>query len=924
MRIASPCAGLTLLVVCTGWLAGEARADANIDGLWSGSYSCGSGGKSKLKLEVAEEQGKLSATFSFDAQGTTGSYKLTGRLRPDNSFTLAPRQWIERPTGFTALAMEGALNPNGRMIEGRVSPCLSGAFTATRTVAEGEAPPAEAPPSPLAAGKLTGIWQGWVGCRQNRRGNTENYPVKLQAYSDGDSIGAYGTIGIYKQRNSGAGPTFDQRVVLSGKHEGGTISLRSTVLDSGGARVQLRSVAGSVANDSAIEGEVRMNGCETISLSRRGGVRPLDIPPAIAGIWAGAVGRGEQTVVVLHAVNDAAAPFFELRATYPADKPEAQRDRLALSLVAVAQPGDGLLLVPVSAREATGIFSGEGTLRHFLTQSQAALVSLGADGSLVFKGIANERDFADAAGNRNAFQLARPSKGQGEALASGETPPVDFGGVIAGALAEAPSREAQCRVLAEWLKPFEPNVNIKRMSVDAVMAGLSTAFDEPFEPVFGIPFFETSQEERRAVAMMIRGTCRNMEMELVSFVGDFVLMTNHQFAQFNTLKADRQETMEWMAQSQEELDALPEDAASLKRIAALRQETRIRSRDMRDPERKQAEAALSKREMEITLAMLIAQIEAIPEGSFEQGGLNGVFALLERSRKSELDETSRGELAARGRLRASAILERPLKDAAEVAESLPISLEGLSEGHGAMRPFLAYRQPMDRWFGSIDPSGTLGPLYRRLDEIRGDAAVQAAFREALLKEAEGTDAVQRVRAKAGNYVDLGDLQRYPEFAAILTDVELVAEVRAVNIVDLSQNRQRGEPEAEEIAKFALQRVREANATFAAKEDMCMSSGFTNSIEALSCLSVPGIMTGQKGFGARLIEVRKIGCETEIPDTQYLCSFTQEIEMNMPGGEAFGGNTMTDMVREMSKGEAVDARFVRAKGGGWSVITGDLR
>ena len=52
---------------------------------------------------------------------------------------------------------------------------------------------------------------------------------------------------------------------------------------------------------------------------------------------------------------------------------------------------------------------------------------------------------------------------------------------------------------------------------------------------------------------------------------------------------------------------------------------------------------------EITLALLIAQIEAIPEGSFEQGGLNGVFAVLERSRKSELDETSRGELAARGR-----------------------------------------------------------------------------------------------------------------------------------------------------------------------------------------------------------------------------------------------------------------------------------
>jgi len=921
MRIASHYAGLSLLVACTGWLAGEARAEADIEGLWSGSYSCGTGDKSKLKLDIAEEQGRLSATFSFDAQGTTGSYTLTGRLRPDSSFTLAPKQWIERPTGFTALAMEGALNANGRMIEGRVSPCMSGKFTVTRALAEGETPPLEAPPAPLATGKLTGIWQGSVGCRQNRRGKTENYPVELQVFADGDGIGAYGTVGIYKQRNSGGGPTFDQRVVLSGRHDGGRLSLRSTVLESGGARVQLKAVAGAVANDSAIEGEVRMNGCETISLSRRADLRPLDIPPAIAGTWAGAVGRGEQTVVVLHAVNDAAAPFFELRATYPADKPDAERDRLVLSLVAVAGRGDGLLLVPVAAREATGIFSGEGTLRHFLTQSQAALVSLGADGSLVVNGIANERDLA---GNRNAFQLARPSKGQGEALASGETPPVDFGGVIAGALAEAPSREAQCRVLAEWLKPFEPNVNVKRMSVDAVMAGLSTAFDEPFEPVFGIPFLETSQEERRAVAMMIRSTCRNMDMELVGFVGDFVLMTDHQFAQFNTLKADRQDTMAWVAQSREELEGLPEDVASLKRIAALREEVRIRSRDMRDPERKEAEAALTRREMEITLALLIARIETIPETSFEQGGLNELFGVLERSRNSELDEASRGELAARAKERAAVILDRPLQEAAKVATSLPVSLEGLRLGHATMRPLLVYRKPMDVWFGSIDPNGTLTPLYRRLDEIRGDAAVQAAFREALLKEADGGDAVARVRAAAASYIDLDEVQSYPAFAAILTDVELVAEVRAVNVVDLSQNRQPGEPEAEEIAKFALQRVREANQGFAAKEDMCMSSGFTNAIEALSCLSVPGIMTGQKGFGARLVEVRKIGCETEIPDTQYLCRFTQEIDMNMPGGEAFGGNTMADMAREMSKGEAVDARFVRAKGGGWSVITGDLR
>ena len=138
------------------------------------------------------------------------------------------------------------------------------------------------------------------------------------------------------------------------------------------------------------------------------------------------------------------------------------------------------------------------------------------------------------------------------------------------------------------------------------------------------------------------------------------------------------------------------------------------------------------------------------------------------------------------------------------------------------------------------------------------------------------------------------------------------------------NRQPGEPDAEAIASFALQRVREANAEISAREDMCMSSGFANTIEALSCLAVPGIVTGQKGFGVKLIAVRKLGCVTEVPDTQYLCTFTQEIQMNMPGGDAFGGKTLTDMAQRMSSGEAVDARFIKATGGRWNVISGDLQ
>ena len=64
----------------------------------------------------------------------------------------------------------------------------------------------------------------------------------------------------------------------------------------------------------------------------------------------------------------------------------------------------------------------------------------------------------------------------------------------------------------------------------------------------------------------------------------------------------------------------------------MRKEIRIRGRDMQDLERKDAETALSEREREIRLAMLIAEVEAVPENSFEQGGLNRLFSVLERDR----------------------------------------------------------------------------------------------------------------------------------------------------------------------------------------------------------------------------------------------------------------------------------------------------
>ena len=59
------------------------------------------------------------------------------------------------------------------------------------------------------------------------------------------------------------------------------------------------------------------------------------------------------------------------------------------------------------------------------------------------------------------------------------------------------------------------------------------------------------------------------------------------------------------------------------------------------------------------------------------------------------------------------------------------------------------------------------------------------------------------------------------------------------------------------------------------------------LEGIECLYSPGVWTGQKGSGAALMAVEKIGCEVNIPKVRYTCMFSQSIRINMPGGENLG-------------------------------------
>jgi hypothetical protein len=223
-------------------LAGAASAEEELAGRWSGSYNCSGKADFSLTLVEAAAPGLVEGTFDFVAPRGSGSYRVSGRVTPEGRFTLVPLDWIERPSGFASLALEGQLDSNKTLLAGRMPGCSPGDFRATREVdPEARRAAGEALPAPLSGGDFAGSWQGAISCSMNRRGRTENYPLTLHLWQDGSGVAGLAEVQIYRQFGSGAGPVFTQRVMIAGRQTAGGLELeRALTLDHGGASIDLR------------------------------------------------------------------------------------------------------------------------------------------------------------------------------------------------------------------------------------------------------------------------------------------------------------------------------------------------------------------------------------------------------------------------------------------------------------------------------------------------------------------------------------------------------------------------------------------------------------------------------------------------------------------------------------------------------------
>jgi hypothetical protein len=104
----------------------RSQTPGSIAGEWTGKYICAQG-VTALRLTIAEKQGEaITATFNFgplpENPGVPkGAYRMEGVYEPaSRHLKLDGARWIEAPTGYVMVGLDGRLARDGKTIAGAV------------------------------------------------------------------------------------------------------------------------------------------------------------------------------------------------------------------------------------------------------------------------------------------------------------------------------------------------------------------------------------------------------------------------------------------------------------------------------------------------------------------------------------------------------------------------------------------------------------------------------------------------------------------------------------------------------------------------------------------------------------------------------------------------------------------------------------
>lgn len=114
---------LLLSSVLSAWAQGE----ADLQGWWSGSYTCRQG-LTKLDLSVSSvREGRTEALFHFGAMPSNpavpeGCFSMQGVFDPVSRRVLfLPEGWLLRPDGWLTVGLYGQIDPSAEAMAGQVT-----------------------------------------------------------------------------------------------------------------------------------------------------------------------------------------------------------------------------------------------------------------------------------------------------------------------------------------------------------------------------------------------------------------------------------------------------------------------------------------------------------------------------------------------------------------------------------------------------------------------------------------------------------------------------------------------------------------------------------------------------------------------------------------------------------------------------------
>ncbi|HQV15981.1 MAG TPA: hypothetical protein PK620_13770, partial [Denitromonas sp.] len=599
----------------------QAADEHTIVGTWQGTYTCGNvEGGLTLKLEEGSN-GLLEGEFHFEItrpRPAQGTYRVRGRYQPGSrSFTAVPAEWIDRPSGYRAVGMSGAILESGLIISGDLRGCggvsrFEARRSGARTTTAGTIAVASDTLTAPTGGPFEGHWRGVMQCThpQIARRRLPDMQLDLDILQDENAV-------VAVTRLQAPSPYGLKRQIWQGSIEGDVASLGPGVTQLEGSRYYTaKSARLEAAGDGRLsvylEG-ITVNGknCDPLIVSRSGAPQVPSVSHAgdIAGIWSGytsyhvsrirdleridslrALAQGDAGQLRMEIADDGGKLYGIYSTANPVGRPPAEQDRFSATIRPLLVLEDGrVAFAKVRATQIEGVFAPERGGAMNATLMFLVVVSLEDDGQLLVEQLGSgKRAFA--------YRLHRSSEAEAGALALGEAPPVPLPSTLGGTFANAPSLDAQCRAVVQWAEPVTSSHDLGRMMVSKGQEAQLPLFeDSAFEPVFGKPYALTTAEERGILNQMVRRICpgRVGMNTIVASALEYGFGQERNFEKIVGKLFDRQESTSWLETAMAEIGTLPIDTLSYGRLSAIEDEAESRGKDIPPESRAALHAALA-------------------------------------------------------------------------------------------------------------------------------------------------------------------------------------------------------------------------------------------------------------------------------------------------------------------------------------------